>query len=189
MVNLYRDEILQEHELPIAVVAFSSCFRREAGAAGKDTRGLIRLHQFQKVELVQFCLPEDSAKIHMYMVEHAEEVLKRLQLPFRTVLKAADDTGITASKSYDLEVWMPGMNRWMEISSISNCQDFQSRRGKMRYRPRSSTSNGKAKPEFVHTLNGSGLALGRTLIAIMENYQNESGEFDIPEALQKYWHC
>ena len=184
LVNLYRDEIVPESKLPLALVAFSSCFRREAGAAGKDTRGLVRLHQFQKVELVQLCIPQDSKKIHFYMIEHAEEVLKRLQIPFRTVLKATDDTGISAVKSYDLEVWMPGLKRWLEISSISNCHDFQSRRGHIRYRPQNSTNN---KPQFVHTLNGSGLALGRTLIAIMENYQNQAGDFTVPPVLEKYF--
>ncbi len=182
LVNLNYDQILSEESLPQAFVAATSCFRREAGAAGRDTRGLIRVHQFQKVELVQFSLPEDSCRIHEEMVNHAEEVLRRLKLPYRTILKAVGDTGITARKSYDLEVWMPGLERWLEISSISNCGDYQARRGKIRCKaklPRSST-------RFIHTLNGSGLAAGRCMIAIMENYQQEDGNFTIPQVLQRY---
>ncbi len=182
LVNLYRDEIIEEKKLPIALAGASSCFRREAGAAGRDTRGLIRVHQFQKVELVQITQPEGSEETQENMLRHAEEVLKRLELPYQVVLKAAGDTGATASKSYDLEVWLPGLRRWLEISSVSNCYDYQARRGNIRFK----SSKKGSKSAFVHTLNASGLAAGRTMIAIMENYQREDMSFDIPEALKKY---
>ncbi len=182
LVNLYRDEIIPQSELPLALTAASSCFRREAGAAGRDTRGLVRVHQFQKVELVQIVHPDRSREIHEEILAHAEEVLKRLELPYRVVLLCTGDMGATAARTYDLEVWMPGLDRYMEISSISNCLDYQARRGKIRFRP-----EGKgAKPELVHTLNGSGLAAGRTMAAIMENYQTEEGKFTIPAVLQPY---
>ncbi|MCB1137164.1 MAG: serine--tRNA ligase [Leptospiraceae bacterium] len=177
LVNLFRDSILTE--LPVAVTAASSCFRREAGAAGKDTRGLVRVHQFQKVELVQICAPEDSARIHEEMLAHAEGILKALGLHYRVLLLSTGDMGATAMRTYDLEVWMPGLNRWLEISSISNCGEFQARRGMIRYK----TDKGN---RYVHTLNGSGLAAGRTMIAIIENYQQADGSFLIPEALQPY---
>lgn len=177
LVNLFRDSILTE--LPVAVTAASSCFRREAGAAGKDTRGLVRVHQFQKVELVQICAPEDSARIHEEMLAHAEGILKALGLHYRVLLLSTGDMGATAMRTYDLEVWMPGLNRWLEISSISNCGEFQARRGMIRYK----TDKGN---RYVHTLNGSGLAAGRTMIAIIENYQQADGSFRIPEALQPY---
>lgn len=186
LVNLYRDEILEESELPIAMTAATSCFRREAGAAGRDTRGLIRVHQFQKVEMVQICKPEDSKSIHASMLQHAEKVLQKLELPYRVLLLCTGDMGATAMKTWDLEVWMPGLNRYMEISSVSNCGDYQARRGQIRYRPKSADGK-KTKPELVHTLNGSGLAAGRTLAAIIENYQTEDGTFEIPEALKKYF--
>ncbi|HBS03882.1 MAG TPA: serine--tRNA ligase [Leptospiraceae bacterium] len=177
LVNLFRDTILTD--LPVAVTAASSCFRREAGAAGKDTRGLVRVHQFQKVELVQICAPEDSLKIHEEMLGHAEGILKALGLPYRVVLLSSGDMGATAMRTYDLEVWMPGLNRWLEISSISNCGEFQARRGMIRFKAEKGN-------RYVHTLNGSGLAAGRTMIAIMENYQQADGSFLIPEALRPY---
>ncbi len=179
LVNLFQNEIIPEEKLPIALTAASSCFRREAGAAGRDTRGLVRVHQFQKVELVQFVHPENSEKVHLEMVSHAEEVLRKLELPYRVILKATGDIGATATKSYDIEVWMPGLNTWLEISSISNCRDYQARRGKIRYKSKEKGS----KTNFVHTLNGSGLAAGRCMIAIMENYQKEDGSFAWPKAL------
>lgn len=182
LINLYRDEIIPEAELPIAMTAASSCYRREAGAAGKDTRGLVRVHQFQKVELVQIVHPEQSRSIQEEMLKHAEEVLKRLKLPYRVVKLCSGDIGATAARTYDLEVWMPGLKRYLEISSVSNCLDYQARRGKIRFRP----SGEKSKPQLVHTLNGSGLAAGRTLAAIMENYQKIDGTFDIPEVLHSY---
>lgn len=182
LVNLYRDEILAEEDLPIAITAHTSCFRREAGAAGKDTRGLIRVHQFQKVELVQLVHPDQSRAIHEKMVGHAEEVLKRLGLHYRVVLLSSQDMGATAAKTYDLEVWMPGLNRYMEISSISNCLDFQARRGMIRFKGKT----GKDKPRLVHTLNGSGVAIGRALAAVVENHQKKDGTFEIPDALKKY---
>ncbi|MCB1306165.1 MAG: serine--tRNA ligase, partial [Leptospiraceae bacterium] len=165
--------------LPVAVTAATSCFRREAGAAGKDTRGLVRVHQFQKVELVQLCAPEDSSRIHEEMLGHADGILKALQLPYRVLLLSTGDMGATAMKTYDLEVWMPGLNRWLEISSISNCGEYQARRGMIRYKAEKGN-------RYVHTLNGSGLAAGRTMIAIIENYQNADGSFTVPEALRPY---
>lgn len=182
LVNLYRDEILAEEDLPIAVTAHTSCFRREAGAAGKDTRGLIRVHQFQKVELIQLVHPDESRATHEKMVAHAEEVLKRLGLHYRVVLLSSQDMGATAAKTYDLEVWMPGLGRYMEISSISNCLDFQARRGMIRFKEK----GGKGKPRLVHTLNGSGVAIGRALAAVVENHQNKDGTFEIPDVLKKY---
>ncbi|MFN3604047.1 MAG: serine--tRNA ligase [Leptonema sp. (in: bacteria)] len=179
LVNLFYDEILKEEDLPIKVTAATSCFRREAGAAGKDTRGLIRVHQFQKVELVQIAHPESSNIIHQEMVRHAEMVLQELNLPYRILLLCSGDTGATSLKTYDIEVWTPGLKRWLEISSISNCGDYQARRGMIRIK----TKKGNL---YAHTLNGSGVAIGRTLIAILENYQKEDGSIEIPEALKKY---
>ncbi len=180
LTNLFRDEIIKEEELPISIMAFSSCFRREAGSHGKDTRGLVRVHQFQKVELVKFTKPEDSEKEHEAMLSHAENILKKLGLHYQVVLLCSGDTSNSSSITYDLEVWMPGLDRYMEISSVSNFKDFQARRGKIRYKSK------EGKNFLVHTINGSGLALGRTLAAIMENYQTEAGDFEIPEVLQKY---
>ena len=180
LTNLYRDEIIDAGELPIYLTMQSSCFRREAGAAGKDTRGLTRVHQFQKVELVKFTEPEKSAEEHEKLTADAEEVLKRLNLHYRVKLLCSGDTSASSSKTYDLEVWMPGLDRYLEISSCSNFLDYQARRAKIRYKK----SGGK--PEFLHTLNGSGLAAGRTLAAIMENYQTASGGIEIPEALKPY---
>lgn len=181
LTNLVNDTVLDERELPLRFTAFTPCFRSEAGAAGKDTRGLIRLHQFPKVELVSITTPEQSAGEHDRMTACAEEVLKRLELPFRRMLLCTGDMGAGARKTYDLEVWLPSQNTYREISSCSYCGDFQARRMEARYRPEP-----KAKTEFVHTLNGSGLAVGRTLVAVLENYQNADGSITVPEALRSY---
>ncbi len=181
LTNIYRDEILNLEELPVNVTMQSSCFRREAGAAGKDTRGLIRVHQFQKVELVKFVDPETSFDELEKLTSHAEEVLKRLNLHYRVVLLSSGDTSASSARTYDIEVWMPGLDRYLEISSCSNFMDYQARRAKIRYRK----AKGE-KPEYLHTLNGSGLAAGRTLAAIMENYQREDGSIEIPEVLKPY---
>jgi seryl-tRNA synthetase len=182
VTNLYRDEILDEARLPISFTAYTPCFRAEAGAAGKDTRGIIRQHQFQKVELVKFVRPEESDAQHEQLTRHAEEILEALNLPYRRVLLCTGDTGFSSAKTFDLEVWLPGQNLYREISSCSNFDAFQARRANIRYRP----GGAKAKPEFVHTLNGSGLAVGRTWLAILENYQQADGTVLIPEALQPY---
>jgi len=181
LTNLYRDEILEKESLPVYVTMQSACFRREAGAAGKDTRGLVRVHQFQKVELVKFVEPETSFDELEKLVANAEEVLKRLKLHHRTVLLSSGDTSASSSKTYDIEVWMPGLGRYLEISSCSNFIDYQARRARIRYRK----AKGE-KPTFLHTLNGSGLAAGRTLAAVMENFQKEDGSIEIPEALKPY---
>ena len=180
LTNLYRDEIIDAADLPVYLTMQSSCFRREAGAAGKDTRGLVRVHQFQKVELVKFVEPQKSVEEHEKLTADAEEVLKRLNLHYRVKLLCSGDTSASSSKTYDLEVWMPGLDRYLEVSSCSNFLDYQARRAKIRYR------KNDGKPEFLHTLNGSGLAAGRTLAAIMENYQTAGGGIDIPEALKPY---
>ena len=181
LTNLYRDEILKEEDLPISITAHTSCFRREAGSYGRDTKGLVRVHQFQKVELVKFTKPEDSNNEHEKMLSHAEKILQKLGLHYRVLLLCSKDTSNSSSKTYDIEVWMPGLNRYMEISSVSNFKDFQARRGKIRYK------NKEGKNQLVHTINGSGLAIGRTLAAIIENYQNEDGTFDIPEGLREFY--
>jgi seryl-tRNA synthetase len=181
LTNLYRDEILEKEQLPIYVTGQSSCFRREAGSAGKDTRGLIRVHQFQKVELVKFVEPEGSFDELEKLTANAEKVLQKLGLHYRVLLLCSADTSASSSKTYDLEVWMPGLNRYVEISSCSNFQDYQARRAKIRYRK----APGE-KPSLVHTLNGSGLAAGRTLAAVMENYQQKDGTISIPEVLKPY---
>lgn len=181
VTNLHRDEILDPEQLPIYYAAYTACFRAEAGAAGRDTRGLIRQHQFNKVEMVKFTRPEDSEAEHEKLVANAEAVLARLGLPYRVVLLCSGDMGFSASKCYDLEVWLPSFNTYREISSCSNFKDFQARRANIRYRPEPG-----AKPEFVHTLNGSGVAVGRTVAAILENYQNEDGSVTVPEALRVY---
>jgi seryl-tRNA synthetase len=178
---LHRDEILEKEQLPLKYVAFTPCFRSEAGSYGKDVRGLIRQHQFHKVELVKLTTPESSMDELESMVADAEEVLKRLGLAYRVVVLATGDMGFAAAKTYDLEVWLPGQQAYREISSCSNCTDFQARRANLRYRPES-----KAKPRFLHTLNGSGLAVGRTLIAVLENYQQADGSVVVPEALRPY---
>jgi seryl-tRNA synthetase len=182
VTNLYRDEILDELRLPICLTAYTPCFRAEAGAAGKDTRGIIRQHQFQKVELVKFTRPEDSDREHEQLTRDAEEILEALKLPYRRVLLCTGDTGFSSAKTFDLEVWLPGQQLYREISSCSNFEAFQARRANIRYRP----GGPKAKPEFVHTLNGSGLAVGRTWLAILENYQQADGSVLIPELLQPY---
>jgi len=191
VTNLYRDEILDEARLPICLTAYTPCFRAEAGAAGKDTRGIIRQHQFQKVELVKFTRPEDSDAEHERLTRDAEEILEALELPYRRMLLCAGDTGFSSAKTFDLEVWLPGQQVYREISSCSNFEGFQARRANIRYRPAGSDTkgnagSGKAKPEFVHTINGSGLAVGRTWLAILENYQQADGTVTIPAALRPY---
>ncbi len=178
---LHRDEILDAGELPKKYVAFTPCFRSEAGSYGKDVRGLIRQHQFHKVELVKLTTPESSMDELEGMVADAEEVLKRLGLPYRVVVLSTGDMGFAAAKTYDIEVWLPGQQAYREISSCSNCTDFQARRASLRYRPEA-----RGKPRFLHTLNGSGLAVGRTLIAVLENYQQKDGSVVVPEALRPY---
>jgi seryl-tRNA synthetase len=182
VTNLYRDEILDEARLPIRLTAYTPCFRAEAGAAGKDTRGIIRQHQFQKVELVKFTRPEESDAEHERLTRDAEEVLEALNLPYRRVLLSTGDTGFAAAKTYDLEVWLPGQQLYREISSCSNFEAFQARRANIRFKP----SGPKTKTEFVHTLNGSGLAVGRTWLAILENYQQADGSVAIPAVLRPY---
>jgi seryl-tRNA synthetase len=184
VTNLYRDEILDNSRLPIRLTAYTPCFRAEAGAAGKDTRGIIRQHQFQKVELVKFTRPEDSDLEHERLTRDAEEILEALKLPYRRVLLCTGDTGFSSAKTYDLEVWLPGQGLYREISSCSNFEAFQARRANIRYRPAGQAA--KAKPEFVHTINGSGLAVGRTWLAILENYQQPDGSVLIPEPLRPY---
>lgn len=181
LTNLYRDEILDESHLPISLTAWTPCFRAEAGSHGKDVRGLIRQHQFQKVELVKFTTPERSYEEHERLTNHAEAVLQTLNLPYRVMNLCAGDLGFSAAKTYDLEVWLPGQNVYREISSCSNFEAFQARRANIRYRPK-----GQKKPEFLHTLNGSGLAIGRTWLAIAENYQQADGSIQIPSALVPY---
>lgn len=181
LVNLHRDDLLDAADLPIALTAYSPCFRREAGAAGKDTRGLLRLHQFDKVEMVRFERAEDSWDALERITGHAETVLQLLGLPYRVLLLAAGDTGFGSAKTYDLEVWAPGVGKWLEVSSASNCGDFQGRRANIRYRPAPG-----ARPEFVHTLNASGLALPRTVVAILETYQQDDGSVLVPEVLRPY---
>jgi seryl-tRNA synthetase len=181
LTNLVREDITDEAKLPIRVTAGTPCFRAEAGAAGKDTRGMIRQHQFSKVELVSITTPEQSAKEHERMTKCAEEVLKRLEIPYRVVVLSTGDMGFAAQKTYDIEVWLPGQGMYREISSCSNCGDFQARRMNARYRPQ-----GTKDTRFVHTLNGSGVAVGRALIAVMENYQEADGSIHIPTALRPY---
>lgn len=181
VTNMYRDEILEGDCLPIRHVGYSTCFRAEAGSAGRDTRGLIRQHQFNKVELVKVTKPGQSEEELERMTADAEHVLQLLGLPYRVVLLCTGDMGFCSKKTYDIEVWMPSYGRYVEISSCSNCGDFQARRAAIRYR-----ENPKEKPQFAHTLNGSGLAVGRTVAAILENYQNEDGSVTVPEALRPY---
>ncbi len=181
VTNIYRDEILEEEKLPIYFVAYSACFREEAGSYGKDTRGLIRQHQFNKVEMVKFSKPESSYDELEKLTANAEEVLKKLGIAYRTVCLCTADLGFSSAKTYDVEAWLPGQNTYREISSCSNFEDFQARRAAIRYRRK---DNGKV--EFVHTLNGSGLAVGRTVVAVMENYQQADGSIIIPEALRPY---
>jgi seryl-tRNA synthetase len=181
LTNMVRERILDEAELPLRLTAWTPCFRSEAGAAGKDTRGMIRQHQFSKVELVSITTPEESLAEHERMTSCAEEILKRLGLPYRTVLLCTGDMGFASQKTYDIEVWLPGQDAYREISSCSVCGDFQARRMGARYRVK-----GGKDLRFVHTLNGSGLAVGRTLVAVLENYQQADGSVIIPEALQPY---
>lgn len=181
VTNLYRDEIMDAEQFPIYHCAYSACFRAEAGAAGRDTRGLIRQHQFNKVELVKFSLPENSYDELEKLTRDAEQILQELELPYRVVTLSTGDLGFSAAKTYDIEVWLPSFNTYREISSCSNFEDFQARRANIRFRRET-----KGKPEFVHTLNGSGLAVGRTVSAILENCQDENGRVRIPNALQPY---
>ena len=183
VTNIHQDEVLEEAGLPLYYTAYTACFRKEAGSYGKDVRGLIRQHQFNKVELVKVTRPEDSYDELEKLTSNAEEVLKRLNLPYRVITLCTGDMGFSAAKTYDIEVWLPGQDGYKEISSCSNCEDFQARRAKLRYR-----ISGKSKTEYVHTLNGSGLAVGRTLIAILENYQQADGSVLIPEVLRPYMH-
>jgi seryl-tRNA synthetase len=180
VTNLFRDEMLAGNSLPISLCAYTPCFRSEAGSYGRDVRGIIRQHQFQKVELVKFTRPEQSYEEHEKLTRNAEVILERLELPYRRVALSTGDLGFSSAKTYDLEVWLPGQNAYKEISSCSNFEAFQARRAQIRYR------TGKGKPEFVHTLNGSGLAVGRTWVAIIENYQEEDGSVRIPAALRSY---
>ncbi len=182
VTNLFRDEILDTDQLPIRYVAHTSCFRREAGSYGKDTQGLIRVHQFQKVELVNFVHPDHSYEELEHLTQAAESILQQLKLPYRVMALCTGDLGFSAAKTYDLEVWLPAQGRYREISSCSNFEAFQARRANIRFRAK------KDKPQFVHTLNGSGLAIGRTLVAILENYQQADGSVTIPEVLQPYLH-
>jgi seryl-tRNA synthetase len=181
VTNIHQDEVLEEKVLPLYYTAYTPCFRKEAGSYGKDTRGLIRQHQFNKVELVKFTKPENSYEELEKLLSNAEEILRRLKLPYRVVNLCSGDLGFSASKTYDIEVWLPGQETFKEISSCSNFEDFQARRAKIRYR-----ISGKSKTEYVHTLNGSGLAVGRTLVAILENYQQADGSVIIPEVLRPY---
>jgi seryl-tRNA synthetase len=181
VTNYHADEILDGERLPLRYVAFSPCFRAEAGAAGKDTRGLIRQHQFHKVELVNFVRPEDSMPALEAMVDGATEVLRRLGLHHRVVLLCTGDMGFSSAKTYDVEVWLPGQNTFREVSSCSNCGDFQARRARIRFRPEAGS-----KPQLLHTLNGSALAVGRTLVALLENGQREDGTVALPEVLWPY---
>lgn len=181
LTNLHQQEILNEEDLPLYYTAYTACFRKEAGSYGQDVRGLIRQHQFNKVELVKICRPEDSYQELETLTQDAEEVLKRLELPYRVVVLCTGDMGFSSAKTYDIEVWLPAQERYREISSCSNCEDFQARRAMIRYR-----SKGKEKVNFVHTLNGSGLAVGRTLVAILENYQQKDGSVVIPDVLRPY---
>ena len=181
VTNLHAGEILEGERLPLAYCAYTPCFRSEAGSYGKDVRGLIRQHQFNKVELVRFSRPEDSYRQLELLTAHAEEVLKRLELPYRVVELCTADLGFSAARTYDLEVWLPGQQLYREISSCSNFEAFQARRAAIRFRPEPG-----AKAEMVHTLNGSGLAVGRTLVAVLENYQQGDGTVAVPEALRPY---
>lgn len=181
VTNYYRDETFKGDDLPIKHVAYSACFRSEAGSAGRDTRGLVRQHQFNKVELVKFAKPEQSYEELEKLTRDAEEVLQVLGLPYRVVRICKGDLGFTAALKYDIEVWMPSYNRYVEISSCSNFEDFQARRANIKYK-----EDAKSKPQFVHTLNGSGVAVGRTVAALLENYQNEDGSVTVPEALRPY---
>ncbi len=181
LVNTYADEIINVDDLPIYLTAYTSCFRREAGSAGKDTRGLLRVHQFDKIEMVKLTTSETSYDEHEKILADAECILQRLNIPYRVVLLSTGDMGFSAAKCYDIEIFAPGVDKWLEVSSCSNCEDFQGRRANIRYRPEPG-----AKPEFVHTLNGSGVALPRLVVSILENYQNNDGTITVPEPLRPY---
>jgi seryl-tRNA synthetase len=181
VTNIHRDEILKEEELPLKYTAWTPCFRREAGAYGKDTKGLVRVHQFDKVELVKFAHPENSYAEHESMLRDAEGILQALQLPYRVMQLCSGDMGFGAAKCYDIEAWAPGLGRWLEVSSVSNFEDFQARRANIRFKRK-----GSNKSEYVHTLNGSGLALPRVVIAMLENFQNADGSVTVPEVLRPY---
>ncbi len=181
VTNIHRDEVLKEEDLPVQYTAYTPCFRREAGAYGKDTKGLVRVHQFDKVELVKFALPENSYDEHEKMLKDATSIVEMLGIPYRVLALCSGDMGFAAAKCYDIEAWAPGLNRWLEISSVSNFEDFQARRGNIRFKRKASN-----KSEFVHTLNGSGLALPRVVVAILENFQNADGSVVIPEVLRPY---
>jgi len=183
VTNLFAGEIIEEAQLPLAFTAYTPCFRSEAGSAGKDTRGYIRQHQFSKVEMVRFAHPDKSYDNLEMMRRHAENLLERLEIPYRTIVLCTGDMGFASAKTYDVEVWLPGQNKYREISSCSNCEAFQARRANIRFRP-----EGGGKPEFVHTLNGSGLAVGRTLVAVLENGQQADGSIVLPKALVPYMH-
>jgi seryl-tRNA synthetase len=181
ITNLYCDELLESARLPMSFCAYTPCFRREAGSAGKDTRGILRMHQFDKVELVRYCTPESSAAELSLLLGHAESMLQTLGIPYRVKLLAAGDTGFSSAMTYDLEAWAPGVGAWLEVSSCSSFADFQARRANIRYRP----APGE-KPRFVHTLNGSGLAFPRTIACILEHYQQPDGTVIVPEVLRAY---
>ncbi|MBI3315786.1 MAG: serine--tRNA ligase [Candidatus Omnitrophica bacterium] len=181
LTNLHRDEVLKEEELPLKYTAYTPCFRREAGSYGKDTKGLVRVHQFDKVELVKFCKPEDSYEEHEKMLKDAEKVLELLKIPYRVMQLCSGDMGFAAAKCYDIEAWAPALGRWLEVSSVSNFEDFQARRANIRFKRKAT-----GKSELVHTLNGSALALPRVVIAILENFQNADGSLLIPEVLRPY---
>ncbi|MCE5199133.1 MAG: serine--tRNA ligase [Armatimonadota bacterium] len=181
VTNIFMDEILEADQLPMCLTAYTACFRREAGSAGKDTRGLLRVHQFDKIEMVKFVAPETSYNEHEKLTNNAEDILQRLGIPYRVVLLCTGDLGFSAAKCYDLEIYAPGVDKWLEVSSCSNFQDFQARRANIRYRPEP-----KGKPEFVHTLNGSGVALPRLVVSLMENYQQADGTIVVPEVLRPY---
>jgi seryl-tRNA synthetase len=181
VTNIHRDEILREQDLPLYYTAYTPCFRREAGSYGKDTRGLIRQHQFNKVELVKFVRPEDSYDELEKLTADAEDLLRKLGLPYRVVALCTADLGFSAAKTYDLEVWLPGQQRYREISSCSNFEDFQARRANIRFK-----RDGRKGTEFVHPLNGSALAIGRTVVAVLENYQQGNGTVEVPEVLRPY---
>jgi seryl-tRNA synthetase len=181
MINMYRDEIIDGDVLPLRYCAYTTAFRSEAGSAGKDTRGMLRQHQFNKVELIKFATPEESYKELDLMLASSESILQKLELPYRVVTLSTGDMGFSMSKTYDIEVWLPGQDKYREIASISNAEDYQARRANIRFK-----RSKDAKTEYVHTLNGSGVAVGRTLIAILENYQNEDGTITVPKALVPY---
>ncbi len=180
-INYHRDEVLLGSQLPLRYVGFTTAFRKEAGSAGRDTRGIIRLHQFNKVELIAFATPEQGYEIHDQMLAHAEKILQKLELPYRVIELCTGDLGASMAKTYDIEVWLPSYNEYKEIASISNAETYQARRANIRYK-----GTPESKPEFVHTLNGSGLAVGRTVVAILENYQQADGSIKVPDALIPY---